>query len=490
MSGPEREPVAWWAVGGAMAALAVALTATSAVYGYHRDELYFRMLPPQWGYVDQPPLTPLLVRAMSALVDEAWAVRVPATVFAVVTVVLVALVARELGGGRFAQGLAAWGFAFAAFPLTFGHTLFTTGFDDFAWVAATLCVIRAVLREQPRWWLGFGAVIGLATVNKLLITLLVASLAIGLAAVGPRRLPWGWVLGGLGVAVVLALPTVVYQATHGFPQVEMGQRLSAKNGPQNRALLGPFLLLLLGPGLVPIWVAGLVALVRRPEWRRVRFLAVAFAALVVLSLVGAGQVYYPLGLLAVVYAAGCVAVAGWLSGVAWRRRLVVGAVTVNAVVSALISLPLVPVSVLGSTPVPGINQAARDQVGWPAYVEQVAAAYAALPPAERPSAIVVTTNYGEAGAIARYGPDLGLPVPLSGQNELFVLARPPSSTAVAVVVGRGALLVASANATCTTVGRLDNGVGVANEEQGQPISVCRDARRPWDVVWPQFRHLD
>ena len=487
---PGRDPVAWGPVGGAMGALAAALTATSPLYGYHRDELYFRMLPPQWGYVDQPPLTPLIARGMAALVDEAWAMRVPATVFAVVTALLVALVARELGGGRFAQGLAAWGFAFAAFPLSFGHTLFTTGLDSLAWVAASLCLIRAVLREQPRWWLAFGAVVGLATANKLLIALLVASLAVGLAVVGPRRLPWRWVLSGLAIAAVLALPTVVYQATNGLPQVEMGQRLSAKNGPQNRALMGPFLLLLLGPGLVPVWVAGLVALVRRPEWRRARFVAVAFGALLVLSFVAAGQVYYPLGLLAVVYAAGCVPVAGWLAGVAWRRRLFVGVVTVNALVSAVISLPLVPVSAVGSTPVPSINQAARDQVGWPTYAGQVAAVYAALPTDQRTDAIVVTTNYGQAGAIARYGPALGLPVPLSGQNELFHQARPPGSRAVAVVVGRGALMVAATNATCATVARLDNGVGVTNEEQGQPVAVCRDARRAWDVVWPQFRHLD
>ncbi|MEP6629360.1 MAG: glycosyltransferase family 39 protein, partial [Lapillicoccus sp.] len=194
-----RSPVAWRPVGAAMAVLAVLLTVTSAGYGYHRDELYFRMLPPQWGYVDQPPLTPVLVQAMSALADQVWAVRLPATVFAVVTVLLVALVTRELGGGRLAQGLAAWGYAFAAFPLAFGHVELTSGLDGLAWVAATLCVVRAIgvaERGEPRWWLAAGAVVGAATANKLLIALLVVSLAVGLAAVGPRRLPWRFVLGG------------------------------------------------------------------------------------------------------------------------------------------------------------------------------------------------------------------------------------------------------------------------------------------------------
>ena len=99
--------VAWVSVGSCLAVLAVVLTATSGGYGYFRDELYFRMLPVQWGYVDQPPLTPLLVRAMSALSDQVWAVRVPATVAALVAVLLVALVAREVGGGAVGQGMAA-----------------------------------------------------------------------------------------------------------------------------------------------------------------------------------------------------------------------------------------------------------------------------------------------------------------------------------------------------------------------------------------------
>ena len=90
--------VAWWPVGAAMAVLAIVLTATSSGYGYHRDELYFRMLPPQWGYVDQPPLTPWLVQALSAVADQVWSIRILATLAALATALLVALVARELGG--------------------------------------------------------------------------------------------------------------------------------------------------------------------------------------------------------------------------------------------------------------------------------------------------------------------------------------------------------------------------------------------------------
>ncbi len=428
---------------------------------------------------------------MSAVADEVWAIRVPATLAAVATALLVSLVAREVGGGRFAQGLAAWGYAFAAFPLIFGHLTLTSAVDDLAWVALLLCIVRARLRPDPRYWLAVGGVAGLATYNKLLIAGLLLSLGVALLTLGPRRLPWRWVAGGLLVAALLALPTLIYQAATGWPQLTMSRTLSARHGGEVRVLLWPMLLILLGPFLVPVWVAGLVALWRRREWQPVRFLAGAFLVLLLLTAGSGGQFYYPLGLLCVLYAIGTVPVADWVSRVRpGRRRLVVAGVAVNSVVAAVIALPIIPLSVLGSTPLPGLNQAVPDQVGWPAYVQQVASVYASLSPAERHAASVVTSNYGEAGAIARFGAPLGLPPALSGQNELYFQARPPQQRSVLVVVGRGASAVAGRNAQCEVVTRLDNGVHVNNEEQDQPVSVCREAALPWSVVWPQFQHYD
>ena len=109
---------------------------------------------------------------------------------------------------------------------------------------------------------------------------------------------------------------------------------------------------------------------------------------------------------------------------------------------------------------------------------------------ERRDAVVVTSNYGEAGAIDRFGPALGLPAAISRQNELFRQARPPNRPVTLLSVGGGAVRVAGHNVTCPVVARLDNGVGVSNEEQGQPVAVCRDAREPWQAVWQPFQHLD
>ncbi len=476
----------------AMAALAVVLTVASNGYGFHRDELYVRMLRPGWGYVDQPPLTPLLVRFLSYHVaDEPWAVRIPATLSAVASVLVVTLVTRELGGGRGAQALCAWSYAFATSTLLFGHVMLTSSLDLVVWPLVSLLVIRAVLRADPRWWLAVGVVVGLSTYNKLLVVMLLAALAGGLALVGPRALLWSrWVLGSACLALLIGAPNLWFQATHEWPQLTVGQALAENNAAEVRVLMWPFLALLLGPPLTVIWVAGLVALWRRAEWRPVRFVAVAFPVLLVLVFLAGSQFYYPFGLLTVLFAAGCVPTAAFVTRSRTWLVLLVAGVAVNSLVSAVIALPLIPVGDLGATPVPDINQTARDSVGWPRYVRQVAAVYDGLPgPVDR-RVVIITSNYGEAGAIDRYGPELGLPQVYSGQNQLHFRARPPSTTKVVVFVGGQLPTARTQFRSCHVMARLDNRLGVDNEEQGEPVAVCRQPRHPWDVIWSSLQHYD
>jgi 4-amino-4-deoxy-L-arabinose transferase-like glycosyltransferase len=486
--------VAWLPIGFATVAAVVALIATSARYGYHRDELYFRMLEPAWGYVDQPPLTPLLARAAIALFgDTVWAMRIPATACVAAAIVLTALIARELGGGRFAQGLAAWGFGFAALPMIMGHVLLTVTVDFAIWTAVLLCVARALLRAAPRWWLAAGALVGLSTYNKLLIVLLMLGLAIGIAAVGPRwvlRSPWVW--AGMGLALVIGSPNLIYQLTHEFPQLTMAAALSDSNGGEVRALVLPFQLILVGPPLVAVWVAGIVALLRRPQWRLVRAFAVAYVVLLVIVLAVGGQVYYPFGIMPVLLAAGSVAGADWIArgAVGLRRGLIIAAVAVNAVATVLIALPVLPVEVFGRTPIPELNQVARDQVGWPVYVRAVGDAYQSLPVADRARTIVYTSNYGEAGALNRYGSEYELPAIYSGHNELYFHGPPPVDATVVVAWTHALGGLRPYFASCEQTAVLDNGVGVDNEEQGSVVAICRDPVGGWTQVWPQLQHYD
>ncbi len=308
---------------------------------------------------------------LSGVVDEAWALRIPAILCAVAAVFVVALIAREVGGGGFAQGLAAWGSGFGAFALLFGHVFLTASFDLLVWPLVVLFVMRAIVRDQPRWWLLAGVVVGVSMYGKLLIAQLLIALAIGILVIGPRRaLLTPWPYAGVILAVVIGLPNLLYQAANGWPQLTMGAALAAENAAEVRVLVWPFLLLLIGPLLAVFWVAGIVGLFRRAGWRSLRFLPLALAVLVVLTFAFGAQFYYPLGLLVVLYAIGCVVVSDW-ARTRSRRGIAIAAVALNALVSAVISLPVIPLGVVGATPVPGINQVVADQIGWPDYVETI-----------------------------------------------------------------------------------------------------------------------
>ncbi len=464
---------------GATLAVTVLLTAVSPWYGFERDELYFRMLEQSWGYVDQPPLVPLLAHVLGS---HPSLLRVPATLCAAASVVVTALIARELGADRRAQAWTAWSYAGTSAVLNFGHVLLTSAPDLLFWPLICLLVIRAELRDRPRLWLAAGAVAGLATYNRLLVALLLASLAIGLALVGPRRrLASPYVLGGAALTALIAAPNLVYQATHGWPQFAMGAALSEQNAGEVRWFMWIFLLVVLGPPLVIVWGAGLRALLRRRGWRPVRFLAASLPVMVVFTFLSGAQPHYPTFVLPVLLAAGCVVLRDRLErGTRWRWL-----VAANAVVAVVISLPVLPVGWLRYTPIPAVNLLAADSVGWPAYARQIRQAYDALSATERTGAVVITSNYGEAGAVTAFT-DVRV---YSGHNALYDRARPPDSTRTVLMVGRQLPRVQHHFASCVPVGTLDNEVGVPNEEQGAPLAVCRGPRATWAELWPRFRHL-
>lgn len=469
---------------GAMLALALALAVLAPEYGYHRDELYFRMLPADWGYTDQPFLTPLLARTAIALFgDSVVALRVVALGCAVASLPVLALITREVGGGRRAQALTAWGMAGATLTLLFGHVLLTASLDLVVWPAVLLLAIRAVLREDGRWWLAAGAVIGASASNKLLVVILMIGIAAGLALCGPRshfasvRLWLGVALAGL-----FAAPSVVYQALHGWPQLAMGEALRTSNADEVRVMMWPMLVLLVGPVLAVFWVVAILGMFRRPDWRPLRFLAVAFAVVVLFVLVGGTQFYYTAGMLGVLVAIGAVPVAQWAHS-RGRRRAVAALLVVNALGCVVAALPVLPVRAFGASGLAAVNSAAADQVGWPQYAAQAREVATAAG-----ADVIITSNYGEAGALDRFGSG-GLPV-VSGHVHLWHVAQPPDDAQTVVIVGGQSESAQHWFDSCRLAAELDHGLGVETEEQGEAVLVCEGPQEPWSQLWDRFRHLD
>ncbi|MEU5431941.1 glycosyltransferase family 39 protein [Streptomyces sp. NPDC020719] len=485
------------------AVLAAVLVSLSGRYGFHRDELYFLLAGrhPAWGYVDEPPLTPLLARAGSAAFGASPAgLRVVPALLSACSVVLTALLARELGAGRGAQIFAAGCCACSGYVLAIGHLLSTSTFDLTAELGVLLLTLRLLRTRDGRRWPPLGVAIGVTLLNKQLVVSLVLALLVALLLGPLTTRPWrelvrrpgpgcARVLLGPLLALVLALlicaPTLWWQATNGWPELKVARVLSHVSGVSGRLLFLPLQLLQFSPILVPVAIVGLLRLLRDDELRWARPLALAYPVLCVLVLVGGGKPYYPLPLLLAVTAAGCEPVVRRARR-SWRTLTPM--LLLAAATSALAALPVLPVPAVAVTNAVDVDQG--EQVGWPRFTRTVAAAWTAIPAASRAHAVLLTSNYGEAGALARYGPAYGLPVAYSGHMSLYDWGPPPDGSDGPV------LLVEQADGRhrlqrrfpdCRTVDRIDNGHGIGNQEQNAEVVLCEGPHQPWSTLWPSLR---
>ncbi|MEU4220328.1 glycosyltransferase family 39 protein [Actinoplanes sp. NPDC026623] len=494
---PAGAPVAWLPLGIVASATAVLLAAFGGRYGYHRDELYYVVAGRHlaWGYDDQPPLVPALARLTDQLSGGSLvALRLPTALVVAVTVLLVGLLARELGGGRGAQLLAAALWASSGVVLVSGHLLSTTPYDILCWTAIAWPAARWVRTRDDRLLLALGPVAGLGLLAKNLPLLFIAALAGAILIAGPRemlRRPALWVAAA--VATAIWAPNLWWQATHDWPQLTMAGAIRRDADYGGRIGLLPSQFLIMSPPLALIWIPGLWRLLRNPQARPYRFLGVAFLLVLGLVLVTGGREYYPAGAYPALFAAGSVAAAAWAKRAAFRlrRALLVALVVVNAAMNIAIALPVYPVRWFPGTIQAAFNDDAAETIGWPELVDTVAAVYRSLPAEEQATAVIITTNYGEAGAIDKYGPARGLPAPYSGHLNFWRWGPPPdTATGPAIFVGdwtAGAL--ASYCGSATIAARVDNGYGVDNEEQGTPVWLCRDVRGAWSGLWPGLRRF-
>ncbi|HTN79994.1 MAG TPA: hypothetical protein VMK16_09995, partial [Acidimicrobiales bacterium] len=283
---------------------------------------------------------------------------------------------------------------------------------------------------------------------------------------------------------------LIWQATHGWPQLDMARSISQNDGASNRGDLLPLQVLLMGPLLFPVWIAGFWWLLRNERTRLVRPIAWAYPVLLVATFLGGGKGYYFVPLLFVYLAAGAVVLDRWIHTP--TRAVVVGAaVALTAVASAFLALPLLPVRDVGDSVVADVNPETLETVGWPRFVDQVAAVVASLPPDQRASVVLFTANYGEAGAIDRFGPARGLPRAYSGHNSYSDWGIPPDSAGPVVLTGFSDRRYLDPYWTdCRIAAHVDDGVGVDNDEQGLPIWVCDAPVRPWADMWDDVTHYD
>jgi hypothetical protein len=473
------------------------LALVSSRYGYHRDELYFLEAGKHlaWGYPDLPPLVPAVARTLSALAPGSLAVlRLPSALSGGVVVFVTALMVRELRGGPAAQTLGAATVAASGLLLGTEHYLNTSGFDLLVWTTLLWLALRLLRTWNEMLWLPIGAMVAVGLLNSDLVFALVACLVLALAIVGPRQsLTSRWALIGGLLAVAAWTPYLVWQARHGWPQLAVSRSIASGNSGTStpRYLLIPSQLVLVSPYLAPVWILGLVRLLRDPVMRWCRSIGWTYLFVAVVFLTLGGKSYYLANMLPVLVSAGAQPSIDWLhrGHVRLRKALLAVALSVTVVTTVLATLPVLPVSALHRTPIVDLNYDEGETVGWPTYVGQIAAAYREIPLHRPAQAAILASNYGEAGAVDRFGPALGLPPAFSVQDGFWYWGPPPRHVRAFLVVGFNPGTLERVFHHCRVVTYLDNHQSVKNQEQGVPVRVCSQPRSSWTTLWPGLRDL-
>ena len=476
-------------------------------YGYFRDELYLIICGrhPQWGYVDQPPVTPLLAAGTQIFGHSLVLLRAVPAFFAAAAVYVSCLLAAELGGGAFAEILAALVVFFAPVLMNFGMKVSPDTVGLWLWPLAALYTLRLAKGADPRGWLMVGAVIGICLQSKYSVVFFFAALLLGLLLTPERRILLSrWFLAGCGVCGLIALPNFLWQAYYGFPMLEM---LRAGQHGKN-LIVGPaqYLfqqLLITNVFLSLVWIIGLGWLLCNA---RLRFLGYTYIILIVFMMVLHGKHYYPADVYPYLMAAGGVAIEAWTNRWKVLRPVVATAVIVLGLVFVPFALPILPEEqvvsytnrLLGILHIPHQAVATEhqrlpalptdwaDMHGWPELAATVANVYQSLSPSDRAQVAIVAGNYGEAAAIDFFGRQYGLPPVISGHNQYYLWGTHGYSGNVVIDVagdcGAPQHLFASSERAATFTSPW-----IQPYEDGIPIMVCRGIQRPLAELWPSVK---
>jgi hypothetical protein len=477
-------------------------------YGYFRDEFDYLACGQHlaWGYVDQPPLLPFLVRiSRNILGDSLRSIRFLPAVATSATVVLTAMIARELGGKRFALLLSAVAVVIAPIYLSGGSLLTTNCLEPLLWMGCVYCAILAVNRNEPRYWLWFGVIAGLGLQEKYSIAVLGFGIVVGLLLTAHRRVLLNqWIWWGGAIAFLIFLPNVIWNYQHDWPFLQLMHGIRAEGRDVQLSAFEYFSqqILLVHPLTAPIWITGVVAFLFWPRLKPYRFLGlcylVAFTTFVVLK----GKNYYLAPVYPMLLAAGAVAIEYGIerSRQGWLKHVVLTILLLGGILLMPLVVPVLPVkqfiAYMERLPfkVPRsehshmaavLPQHYADQFGWEEMVANVANAWSRLEARERPDCGIMAQDYGQAGAIDFFGPRYGLPPALSGHQTYYLWGPRSYSGNCLIVLDDSKQRLERLFEKVEFVGTSDNPYAL---ERNIPVFICRGSKfGSLADLWPRVK---
>jgi hypothetical protein len=479
---------------------------TAGRYGIFRDELYYLATAEHldWGYVDQPPaIAAITWFARHVFGDSLLGIRLLPALAGGALVVMTGTLAREMGGRRFAQGLAALAVAVVPIYLIMHHWMTMNAFEPLIWMACAGCIVRALKTGESRYWVGFGVLVGIGMETKYSMAFFAVGAVVGLLATPARytlKNRWFWI--GSLVAFLLFLPNLIWLVQHHFPFLELMSNIRRTNRDVVR---GPLEFVadqakILNPITFPLWAAGLAWLFFSAAGKRWRVLGWTYFVMLVIFIVLRGKNYYLAPAYPMLFAAGAVAFQGlaekrWF----WLRVAYAGLMIVSGVLLAPLSAPILPPAgytryqqMLGVEPVRAENQRTgplpqyfADEFGWEEMTREVARIYNGLSPEERAKTAIFANNYGEAGAIDYFGPKYGLPKATSNHQSYWLWGPREYTGEIVLVLGSDGRGDREHFKSVEIAGRAEHPYSRLDERFD--IFLCRGLNTSLPSLWPEIK---
>jgi hypothetical protein len=481
-------------------------------YGYFRDELYYIACSNHlaFGYVDQPPLSIAILWVNRILLgDSLYALRFLPSLVGACVVLFAALTARKLGGGKFAQGLAALSVVVAHGLIGHGTLFSMNPFDVLFWTLAGYVVVTILGSEKPKLWVIFGLIVGLGLLNKYSAGFMVIGLVAGLLLTQHRKhlaTKWFWL--GAAAAAVIFLPHVVWEFVHGFPSLEFMHNAS-QNKNMNLSVIDFFIGQVRDMNFfnAPLWLAGIYFYFKHLEGRY-RPLAWMYIIVFILMVAGNAKVYYLSAIYPIFLGAGAVFLEQLVNqkSIQWLKPVYASLLTVVALIILPFAVPILPVEqfiryehFLGLMPhaeerssIGELPQYYADQFGWKEMVDSVASVYGKLTPEEQSRCVIYVRNYGEAAAIDFYGKEYGLPNALCAHNSYWQWGPGERSGNIAIIVGSSRTLEDNFSDLQGVYKHVElaattNAKYCMPYENGRMIFICKEMNTTFQKIWQAER---
>jgi hypothetical protein len=487
-----KHPEISWLLGLAVINLIMHLL-TNGQFGFHRDELYMIDCAKHldFGYADMPPLTPWLARLSISLFGESLrGLRLFPAIASSVIVLITGVMAKEMGGRLFSQLLAALAIMLSPVYLVSGTQFQTIPFDQFFWVIISYLLIRLIRTDNQRLWLLIGLFAGLGLMNKYSVLFLGLAVLIGLiASCRASLLSSRWIWPGIFIACMVFLPNIIWQIGHHFPVLDHMKALREDESiPALRFLTEQGLII--HPLTIPIWLAGILFFCFHDKGRKYYMLVWIYIIPLFIFLIMKGKSYYLSPSYPVLLAGGSVAFEIILEKrqINWPKYVFTGLLVATAIITIAWWLPVLSVKNTIRYGIMSVRYDYREMIGWEDLVKTVSQVYNDLPSSERSQTTIITGNYGEAGAINHYGTAYGLPAAVSGISSYHYWGPGNENAKTFIVVGMPKDFLSRFFLGITLEATLYNPYGIKNEEQGQPVFLCRDPVKPINELWRYFKY--